>query len=227
MFALFLSISFSYFYSPSHTQTDSLFLYVQYRRFIMWRNFMLWNLSYNSSNNAYMLYCYTDKQENIKTNERVQVLRTTYNIMCGTFLYYWDVSVCSQSIDPYFLTYNMQHVILRCRETCNILSRYIRPFHTNSLHNSRNVRSQVQTYMLNTDFFEILLFQIDRFFPIKKFICWSLIGSSWIIRHNCLFNNLNLNNVLRAWNSNFFLKKSNVNNPISNALINFLNLKNG
>lgn len=84
------SLSFSLSLSPTftllhtHASRRSLFLYVQYRRFIMWRNVMLWNLSYNSYNNAYMLYCYSDKQENMKTNKRVQVLRTTYNIMCGT-----------------------------------------------------------------------------------------------------------------------------------------------
>lgn len=77
---LFLPLLLSF----THASRRSLFLYVQYRRFIMWRNVMLWNLSYNSSNNAYMLYCYSDKQENMKTNKRVQVLRTTYNIMCGT-----------------------------------------------------------------------------------------------------------------------------------------------
>lgn len=83
--SLFLYLFLPLLLSFTHaSRRRSLFLYVQYRRFIMWRNVMLWNLSYNSSNNAYMLYCYSDKQENMKTNKRVQVLRTTYNIMCGT-----------------------------------------------------------------------------------------------------------------------------------------------
>lgn len=112
---LFLPLLLSFI----HASRRSLFLYVQYRRFIMWRNVMLWNLSYNSSNNAYMLYCYTDKQENMKTNKRVQVLRTTYNIMCGaigTFLCIHRALIRTFSL----ITCNMSYYAVERRATSSL-----------------------------------------------------------------------------------------------------------